>query len=84
MKILCLGNVAYDITLPMEDYPVENVKYRLTNRVECGGGQASNCAYLLAKWGMNVAFAGVVGNDYYGELIRKEFKDMDKLSTSIK
>lgn len=76
MKILCLGNVAYDITLPMEDYPVENVKYRLTNRVECGGGQASNCAYLLAKWGMNVAFAGVVGNDYYGELIRKEFKDM--------
>lgn len=76
MKILCLGNVAYDITIPMDGYPVENTKYRINERVECGGGQASNCAYLLAKWGMNVSFAGVVGNDYYGEKIKKEFEEI--------
>lgn len=76
MKILCLGNVAYDITIPMNGYPTENKKYRLNDRIECGGGQASNCAYLLAKWGMNVSFAGVIGNDYYGEKIKKEFEDI--------
>lgn len=76
MKILCLGNVAYDITVPMDGYPIENKKYRINDRVECGGGQASNCAYLLAKWGMNVSFAGVVGNDYYGDRIRKEFEEI--------
>ena len=32
-------------------------------KVECGGGPASNAAYLLGKWHMDVYFAGVVGND---------------------
>ena len=29
MKILCIGHAAYDITLPVESYPVENKKLRL-------------------------------------------------------
>ena len=74
MKILCIGNAAYDVTLPLNHYPEENKKIRLDYpKVECGGGSASNCAYLLAKWGMEVYFAGVVGADYYGEMIKKEF-----------
>lgn len=74
MKIICIGQSAYDITLPMDHYPVENKKTRVEGKVECGGGSASNCAYLLAKWGMEVYFAGVIGNDYYGERIMDEYK----------
>ncbi len=74
MKIMCIGQSAYDITLPLDHYPIENKKIRIQGKVECGGGSASNCAYLLAKWGMDVYFAGIVGNDYYGERIKEEYK----------
>ena len=77
MKILCIGNAAYDITLPLNHYPEENKKIRLDYpKVECGGGSASNCAYLLSKWGLEVYFAGVVGDDYYGQMIKKEFESI--------
>ena len=74
MKIMCVGQSAYDITLPLDHYPIENKKVRVENKVECGGGSASNCAYLLAKWGMETYFAGIIGNDYYGKQIENEYK----------
>ncbi len=75
MKILCIGNAAYDVTVPIDHFPIENKKVRLKeSRVECGGGSASNCAYLLAKWGVETYFGGVVGDDYYGSKIIEEFE----------
>lgn len=76
MRIICVGQSAYDITLPLDHYPVENKKIRVSNKVECGGGSASNCAYLLAKWGLETYFAGVVGDDYYGNKIIEEFNEV--------
>lgn len=77
MKVLCVGHAAYDITIPVDEFPVENTKNRVKERVECGGGPASNAAYLLGKWGLDVTFLGVVGNDEYGKRIIKEFNDVD-------
>lgn len=74
MKIFCVGNSAYDITTPLDEFPRENTKYRVHEQIECGGGSAGNAAYLLAKWGMDVSFVGVVGKDVYGKRIRDEFK----------
>ena len=71
---MCLGQSAYDITLPMDHYPVENKKVRVEGKVECGGGSASNCAYLLAKWGLDTYFAGIIGKDHYGSEIKKEYE----------
>lgn len=76
MKILCMGHASYDITTPVEAYPIENTKNRVHARIECGGGPASNAAYLLGKWGLDVTFAGVVGDDLYGKRIKKEFEDI--------
>lgn len=76
MKAICVGHVSYDITLPVDKYPVENVKYRIDECIECGGGPASNAAYLLAKWGVRTSFVGTVGKDYYGDCIMKEFEDV--------
>lgn len=73
MKIMCIGQSAYDVTLPMDHYPIENKKVRIDKKVECGGGSASNCAYLLAKWNLPTYFAGIVGNDLYGNNIKKEY-----------
>ena len=76
MKIMCIGQSAYDITLPVETYPIENEKIRIEGKVECGGGSASNCAYLLAKWGLPTYFSGIVGNDFYGNNIKKEYESV--------
>ena len=73
MKILCLGHISYDITFPVEKFLTENKKIRVKERIECGGGPASNAAYLLGKWGSEVYIAGLVGNDTYGQKIKQEF-----------
>lgn len=74
MKVICVGHSTYDTTLPLDNYPKENIKYRISKHIECGGGPASNGAYLLAKWGMTVTIASVIGKDYYGDKIIEEFK----------
>jgi sugar/nucleoside kinase (ribokinase family) len=76
MKVICVGHAAYDITIPVDIFPTENTKNRVNNRVECGGGPASNAAYLLAKWGIETSFAGVIGKDLYGSRIKQELNDI--------
>lgn len=73
-KVVCIGHSTYDITLPVDAYPTENIKYRLDRHIECGGGPASNGAYLLAKWGMKTSILSIVGDDHYGKLILDDFK----------
>lgn len=74
MKAVCVGHSTYDITIPMDHYPIENTKYRISNKIECGGGPASNGAYLLAKWGIDTTIASVVGDDYYGDKVIEDFQ----------
>lgn len=74
MKIICIGHAAYDITLPVDSFPTENTKTRIQKVIECGGGPASTAAYLLGKWGRNVSFLGMVGDDMEGHFIRKELE----------
>lgn len=76
MKAICIGQAAYDITLPIDHFPIENKKTRSQDKIECSGGSACNCAYLLAKWGIDTYFAGVVGDDYYGNKIEQELKSI--------
>ena len=73
-RVLCIGNASYDVTLCMDNYPIENKKYRVPERVEGGGGPAASAAYLLGKWGVETYFAGVVGDDNYGRKIESELK----------
>lgn len=76
MKILVIGHAAYDITFPLDKFPEENTKNRVPQRVECGGGPAFNAAYLLGKWGMDVTFAGLVGNDNYGKKLKQQLESV--------
>ena len=93
MKILCIGQSAYDITLPVDSYPIENKKIKIGNKkIECGGGSANNCAYLLGLWGCDVTLASPIGKDFYGEKIKEEllkvnvnidyFKELDMETTT--
>ena len=77
MKVLCIGHATFDIMLEISNYPEENTKNKLNKIIECGGGQASNAAYLLGKWGVNTHFLGLVGNDVYGTSIKKELESVN-------
>lgn len=77
MKILVIGNATYDVTFPLDKFPVENTKNRVNSKVECGGGPAYNAAYLLGKWGMDTTFAGVIGNDTFGDKIVKQLQSVN-------
>lgn len=74
MKVLCIGHATYDVVLKVDNYPLENTKNRIEGSVCCGGGPASNAAYLLGKWGVDTYFAGLVGDDYPAMVIKKEFE----------
>lgn len=77
MKVLCIGHACYDQSIIMDSYPTENVKYRVNERIECGGGPASTAAYLLGTYKVPTVFQGVVGNDIFGRRIIKEFKEIN-------
>lgn len=77
MKVLCIGHTSWDISCPIDEYPIENTKYRLSEKVSAGGGPASNAAYLLGKWGVDTTIATVVGSDTFGEKIKKEFTEVN-------
>lgn len=81
-RIVCIGHASYDITFPIDGYPLENSKNRVPAKVECGGGPASNAAYLLGKWGLPTTYIGVMGNDIYGERILNEFAQVN-VNTSL-
>ncbi len=74
MKILCIGHASYDISCLMDNFPNENHKFTVTEKIETGGGQAANEACMLAKWGVDTYLAASVGSDSYGEKLKKEFE----------
>ncbi len=83
MKYLTIGHASYDVTFTVNNYPIENTKMRVKDYVACGGGPASNAAYLLALWGCDTAFQGVVGDDYYGKKIKEEFNSVNVDTTYL-
>ena len=90
--MLCVGQSAYDITIPVDEFPEENKKYKIHEVYECGGGSANNAAYLLAKWNDEVYLASSIGKDDYGKNIKNEltsvgvnidyFEELDNVNTT--
>jgi sugar/nucleoside kinase (ribokinase family) len=75
-EVLAIGTAAYDFSLFIEEYPLENSKAEVHDLLEGGGGPAANAAYLLSLWGARCTFAGLLGDDYYGGRIRCEFESV--------
>ncbi len=74
-RALCIGHLSYDITLPLEGYPIENTKYQIDRILESSGGPAANAASLLSQWGIETTFLGTVGGDSYGERALKDLEN---------
>ena len=76
-KIISIGQSAYDVTLPIDHYPIENTKNRIGNkRLLNGGGACNNATYLLGKWHDDVTFISTVGNDNEGSFLEREMQNI--------
>ena len=76
IKALSIGHASYEIYVQVDEFIKEGSKDRFINKIGCGGGTASNIAYLLGKWGVSSTFAGVIGNDVFGNRIKQEFTNL--------
>lgn len=70
MGIVCIGQSAFDITIPIQEPIVNNRKYRIQTEVKCGGGPALNASCLCSLWGAPVQLVSRIGKDTYGERLR--------------
>ena len=77
MKVLCVGHTCWDISCQIDNFPPENGKYRFSDVICAGGGPASNAAFLLGKWGVNVTIQSVIGSDTFGDKIKTEFQRLN-------
>lgn len=73
VDVLCIGHAAFDVSAFVNGYPEENSKCETPDSLEGCGGPAANAAWLLSYWGLSCAFAGLVGDDLFGQRIRDEF-----------
>ena len=76
-RIICIGQSALDVTLPIDHYPIENTKNRIGNkRMINGGGACNNATYLLGSWHDDVTFVSTVGNNHDGIFLENEMKNI--------
>lgn len=82
-QILCIGQAVYDITYPVDNFPIENQKYRIYEHLECMGAPAANAAYLCALWDCDTYLIARVGHDLYGKQILKELNEANVQTSSM-
>lgn len=75
MGIVCVGQSAFDITVPIQEPVIDNRKYRIQTEVRCAGGPAMNAACLCALWGVPVQLVSRIGRDSYGRRLREILKN---------
>lgn len=67
VEVLAIGHAAYDMNIFLDSYPQENCKVEVHDALNSGGGPAANATCLLALWGVACSFAGLIGDDYFGQ-----------------
>lgn len=81
--IVCVGQAAWDVVLPIHQPLIENQKYRIYDSSESIGAPACNAAALLGKWNEPVRFIGRVGKDGAGEKILKTLSSLQVDISSV-
>jgi sulfofructose kinase len=70
LEVVCVGLATLDTILQVPRHPGPDDRVVATGCVVAGGGPAATAAVTLARLGVEVAFAGAVGDDAAGGEIR--------------
>lgn len=78
MKIACIGNITYDLTVSGDTFLTEGTRCSFSDSNITVGGPASNAASVLSKFNVKgeniIDFYGQIGNDENGKFICKELQ----------
>lgn len=70
MKTLVISRPIYDYVLPLEEFPQDGDNFFIENAIETITNQGTLTAITLAKFGTNVSYTGMVGEDDIARKIR--------------
>lgn len=73
LDVLCVGHACWDLAFRVSHHPAADEKMFAEEFVSCGGGPAANAAMAAARLGCRAGFAGVLGNDSWGDMHVREF-----------
>jgi len=68
--VTCVGAATWDTIARVDGFPAPDSRVEALDLVEACGGPAATAAVTLARLGVRVAFAGVVGDDDAGRAVR--------------
>lgn len=68
-RVLCVGTLLLDTIALVERLPGEDERVEADHIVLAGGGNASTAAVTMARLGVDVDFAGVIGDDQLGRMV---------------
>jgi len=71
VKVACVGLATRDTILVVPEHPSPDARVVADELVVAGGGPAATAAVALARLGVEVSFAGVVGDDDAGSFVRE-------------
>ena len=69
-QVYGLGQCALDYIGKIDTYPPPDVKCEFSDMAIQGGGPVATALVALARWGLSCAFAGVLGDDPFGSIIK--------------
>lgn len=69
-QVYGLGQCCLDYIARIDSYPLPDEKCEFFEMAVEGGGPVANALVALSRWGVSCAFAGVVGDDLFGGMIR--------------
>jgi len=74
-RILVVGYNAFDVTIPVRDFPEPDQKCEVSRMITGGGGPGATAALALARLGARVKLLTPLTDDLYGKLQRRELQD---------
>ena len=82
-KICIIGSIGYDLTTYMHQFPKAGETIVGKKFIQNPGGKGDNQAIAAARAGGDVTFIGAIGDDNYGELLKKSL-EANKVKTHLK
>jgi len=80
-EVYGLGQCPLDYLGEIDAYPPSDTKCEFTGLVIEGGGPTATSLVALSRWGVSTAFAGIVGDDDFGGVIR-QLLEKEQVDTS--
>ena len=82
-KICVIGSICYDLVTYLYNFPKAGETIVGKKFIQNPGGKGENQAIAAARAGGHVSFIGAIGDDNYGELLKKNLED-NKVKSHLK